>query len=311
MASNPLPGVSRTPDSHFELPDFPFKPHYLDWRGFRVAHLDEGPKDAPVALLMHGEPTWSYMYRKWIPRLVAAGFRVVAPDHIGFGRSDKPTDDNFYVVERHCERIRHLIDTLDLKRIHIVVQDWGGPTGLRQVCDQPHRFERIYILNTWLHHEGYVYSPGIREWRARATDPKSLGGDMPTGRVVSGSLRRPGHDREAVKRAYDAPYDSYGSKAGARRFPFCIPFAQPLEGNAADQERCFKALPTLGIPVHFAFGDADGVFTYEWAEKWHAGVPGSTLDRIAGAGHFPQEDAPEDCVAIFLKYAKTPGRSAL
>ena len=297
----------RTPDARFEaLTDFSFTPHYLEWNGLRVHHLDEGPRDAPVVLLMHGEPTWSYLYRHWVAPLVALGYRVVAPDHVGFGRSDKPVDDDFYVIERHCERIRHLIDTLDLRRISIVVQDWGGPTGLRQVCDQPERFERVFILNTWLHHEGYEYSDGIRFWRQMALDPDRLGGDMPTGRIVASSLRRPGHDLEAVAAAYDAPYDGIESKAGARRFPWCIPFGEPEAGNAVDQERCFHALPTLGLPIHVAFGDADGVFTWDWAQRWHAVLPGATLDRIEGAGHFPQEDALDDCLAILRRHLPNP-----
>lgn len=298
----------RTPDERFDaLTDFPFTPHYLEWNGLRVHHLDEGPRDAPVVLLMHGEPTWSYLYRNWISPLVEMGYRVIAPDHVGFGRSDKPTDDDFYVIERHCERIRHLIDTLDLQRISIVVQDWGGPTGLRQVCDQPERFERVFILNTWLHHEGFEYGDGIRFWRQLALDPERLGGDMPTGRIVAGSLRRPGHDVEAVAAAYDAPFVGFESKAGARRFPWCIPFGEPEAGNAVDQERCYHALPTLGLPIHVAFGDADGVFTWDWAQQWHQALPGSTLDRIDGAGHFPQEDATDDCLAVLRRHLPSLG----
>lgn len=296
--------VFRTPDAAFDaLPDYPFTPHYLEWNGLRVHHIDEGPADAPVMLLMHGEPTWSYLYRGWVEPLVAAGYRVIAPDHVGFGRSDKPVDDDWYVIERHCERIRHLIDTLDLTRITIVVQDWGGPIGLRQVCDQPERFERVVILNTWLHHDGYQYSDGVRLWRQMATDPAHLGGDMPTGAIVAGTLRRDGHDLDAVRAGYDAPFDGFASKAGARRFPWCIPFAEPEAGNAASQQWCHETLPTLGLPIHVAFGDADPVFTYESGETWHAHLPGSTLDRIAGAGHFAQEDAPTDCLEIVLRYA--------
>src|SRR5690349_8725519 len=114
--------VHRTPDERFEqLPDYPFRPHYLEWQGLRVHHLDEGDADAPVMLLLHGEPTWSYLYRSWIGPLVEAGYRVVAPDHVGFGRSDKPTDDRWYTIERHCERLRHLIEQLDLRGITLVV----------------------------------------------------------------------------------------------------------------------------------------------------------------------------------------------
>jgi haloalkane dehalogenase len=299
--------VFRTDDAAFEaLAEFPFEPHYLDWNGLRVHHLDERPAtgiDAPVVLLLHGEPTWSVMYRHWVAPLVEAGYRVIAPDHVGFGRSDKPVDDEWYRIERHCERMRHLIETLDLRRITIVVQDWGGPIGLRQVCDMPERFERVVILNTWLHHEGYEYSDAIRWWRQAALDPAQLGGDMPTGLIVSRSLRRTGHDLDQVKASYDAPYDGAISKAGARRFPFCIPFGEPELGNAVDQQRCFDQLPTLGLPVHFGFGDADQIFTYEWSQRWAATIPGSTVDRIEGAGHFPQEDAPSDCVELVLRHA--------
>ena len=298
--------IFRTPDERFErLPGFPFAPHYLDWNGLRAHHLDEGDPDAPVMLLVHGEPTWSYLYRGFIDPLTAAGFRCVVPDHVGFGRSDKPIDDEWYVIERHNERLADLIEQLDLRRITIVVQDWGGPIGLRQVVDRPERFERVIILNTWLHHEGHEYSDGVRWWRQAALDPDQLGGDMPVGRIVSGSLARTHHDRKALTAAYDAPFDGYGSKAGARRFPFCIPFGEPEAGNAADQQRCYDALPHLGLPIHIMFGDVDPVFPWEGAEQWHDALPGSTLDRIPGASHFVQEDATDDVVAGILRHSRT------
>jgi haloalkane dehalogenase len=294
----------RTSEERFsDLPDYPFAPHFLEWRGLRVHHLDEGPRGAPVMLLLHGEPTWSYLYRRIVPRLVAAGYRCVAPDFVGFGKSDKVSDDAWYVIERHCETLRFVIDSLDLGRVTLVCQDWGGPIGLRQAVDLPERFARLVIANTWLHHEGFEYSPGIRAWRAAATDPSKLGGDMPTGRIVAGTLRRAGHDRAAVARAYDAPFPDAASKAGARRFPFCIPFGEPDAGNAKDQQRCFDALLRYPHPIHFAFGDADEVFTFRWAERWHSLLPGSTLDRIPGAGHFVQEDAPDDLADVILRRA--------
>ena len=300
------PKFVRTPDSAFAaLADFPWQPRYLDWSGLRVAHLDEGPADAPVALLLHGEPTWSYLYRKMIPPLLAAGYRCIAPDLAGFGRSDKPVDDAWYVIERHVERVRHLIDTLDLQRITLFCQDWGGPIGLRQVVDQPGRFERLVVMNTWLHHDAYVYSPGIRAWREAATSRMWLGwtgGDLPCGAIVSMSLGLPGHDRAALRLAYEAPFAAGPvAKAGARRFPFCIPFAESQAGNAADQARCFAVLPTLGLPAHFIFGDADPVFTADWGRQWSAGMPGATFDLIAGATHFVQEEAGEEVVRLFLQ----------
>jgi haloalkane dehalogenase len=295
------PPFLRTPAERFRALDFPFAPRWLDWNGLRVHHVDEGPPGAPVMLLLHGEPTWSYLYRRSVPRLVAAGYRCIAPDLVGFGKSDKVTDDAWYVIERHCERLRALIEALDLRRVTLVCQDWGGPTGLRQAIDFPARFERLVIANTWLHHAEMEYSEGVRAWRAAATDPTKLGGDMPTGRIVAGTLRRAGHDVAAVQRAYDAPFDGVASKAGARRFPFCIPFAEPEAGNARDQQRCFDALCRTSTPVHFVWGDADPVFPWSWAERWHARVPGSTLDRIAGAGHFVQEDASDDLADAILR----------
>ncbi len=300
------PTFLRTPESAFAaIDDFPWTPHYLQWSGMRMAHIDEGPSDAPVALLLHGEPTWSFLYRKMIPPLLAAGYRCIAPDHVGFGRSDKPVDDNWYVIERHIERIRYLIDRLDLKNITLFCQDWGGPIGLRQAVDQPERFSRLVIMNTWLHHEGFEYSPGIRAWRDAATHFMWVawtGGDLPCGAITAYGLRLPGHDREKLKRAYDAPFaQGPKAKAGARRFPYCIPFAQPIEGNAANQARCYAALKSLGLPTHFIFGDADPVFTADWARKWSTEMPGSTLDFIPGATHFVQEEAGEQIVKIFLE----------
>lgn len=296
------PPVVRTPDERFDaLPDWPYPPRYLDADGLRVHYVDEGPPGGDVFLLTHGEPTWAYLYRRWIPRLVAAGFRVVAPDHVGFGRSDKVVDEGWYTIDRHVEVQRALIDRLDLRRIHLFCQDWGGPISLRNACDQPDRYARLFLANTWLHHDGYEYSDGIHRWRDMATDPERFGGDMPTGAIVAGSLRRPGHDVDAVRAAYDAPFVGAESKAGARRFPWCLPFAQPDAGGAAWQQRCYEQLQRWDGPVHLLFGDADVVFTWAWAERWAATVPGATLDRIAGAGHFVQEDAPDDCVEVIVR----------
>ena len=304
------PGAVRTPDERFlGLADFNFEPHYLDWRGLRMHYLDEPAtsrtpgEEHGVFLLLHGEPSWSYLYRNWIPALTAAGYRCVAPDHFGFGRSDKPIDDSWYTIERHCEALTHLIDTLDLSNIHIVVQDWAGPIGLRQVVDNVSRFSRAFILNTWLHNDAFDYSEGIRWWRAAATDPQQFGGDMPTGRIVAGTLRRGGHDTVAVEAAYDAPFVDAEAKAGARRFPLCLPFAEPELGNAADQQRCFDALNNgVGVDVHVIFGDADPIFTVEWGRTWAQQIPGATFETIAGAGHFVQEDAPADCIAAIRRH---------
>jgi haloalkane dehalogenase len=299
------PPAVRTPDDAFDaLDDWPFEPRYLDLDGLRLHYVDEGPRDGEVFLLVHGEPTWGYLYRRWIPRLVEAGFRVVVPDHLGFGRSDKVTDDDWYVVDRHVDAQRRLVDALDLRDINVFCQDWGGPISLRNACDRPEHYARLFIGNTWLHHDGFDYSEGIRRWHRLATDPAEVGGDMPTGIIVSRSLRRAGHDLDAVAAAYDAPFTGEASKAGARRFPWFLPFAQPEAGGAAWQARCFERLQRWTGPVHFVWGDADPIFTLEWAERWSSLIPGATLDRIPGAGHFLQEDAADDCVDAVLARAR-------
>lgn len=297
----PTPPVIRTPEANFEaLPDWPYEPHYLDVDGVRLHYVDEGRPEAPPFLLTHGEPSWSYLYRHWIPPLVEAGFRVIAPDHIGFGRSEKVTDEDWYTIDRHVGVQRALIETLDLTRIHLFCQDWGGPISLRNACDAPERYARLFIANTWLHHPGYEYSDSLRFWYQIATDPDHMGGDMPTGVIVSRTLRRPGHDLDAVQAAYDAPFTGPESKAGALRFPWCLPFAHPDQGGAAWQERCYHQLQAWEGPIHLVWGDADEVFPWTGAEEWSSVLPDSTLDRIPGAGHFLQEDAPSDCVAAVL-----------
>jgi len=293
----------RTPEGRFTaLPGYPFAPRYLDCQGLRIHYLDEG-EGTPV-LLLHGEPTWSYLYRKMIPPLVEAGYRCLAPDYVGFGKSDKVVDDNWYVIERHVESIRFFIEQLDLRDITMVVHDWGGPIGLRQAVDDPARFARLVILNTCLHHEGMLYSDAIRKWREVAVNRW----DLPCGKAVRNTIRTPGLDLEAVAAAYDAPFPDAVSKAGARRFPWCLPFAQPIEGNAADQTRCFLALRAWNKPAHFLFSDSDPVFPLEAGRQWAAQVPRATFDAIEGAGHFLQEERGEQIAARMLaRFAESGG----
>lgn len=276
-----------------------------DIDGTLSLHVVDAPSegdDRGTFLLLHGEPSWSHLYEEWIPRLTAAGYRCVAPDLPGFGRSDKPTDDAWYSYERHCEAIRFVIESLDLSSINLVVQDWAGPIGLRQAVDHPARYSQIFIFNTWLHHEAFAYSDGVKWWHGAAVDPDQLGGDMPTGRIVAGTMRRE-HNYEIVQAAYDAPFDGYDSKAGARAFPAMIPLWAPGVGGAQQQQRCHEALLAWSAcPIHFAFGDADPVFPYEQAEIWSLMIEGATLDRIEQAGHFVQFDAPQDCLSVISKY---------
>ncbi|MBU6330260.1 MAG: alpha/beta fold hydrolase [Acidobacteria bacterium] len=295
----------RTPDERFDRIGWNVEPHYLVHPdGLRQHYVDERPVGEPrgTFLLMHGEPTWAYLYRDVIRPLVELGYRVVAPDHFGFGRSDKPVDEEWFTIARHRAALEHLIAELDLRDITLVVQDWGGPIGLITATRDIDRFDRIFILNTWLHTKDFKYSDGIRIWRQSALDPSALGGDMPTGTIVGSTLRRSHDDVEQIIAAFDAPFTGEVTKAGARRFPFCLPFGEPVLGDADEQEQARVALRSVDIPVHVVFGDDDPVFPWEWAEQWADEIPGATLDRIEGAGHFLQIDAGADLVAVITRH---------
>ena len=297
--------IYRTPDSAFEaLDDFPFKPNYLEWGGLRTHYLDEGPKDAPVALLLHGEPTWCYLYRKMIPPLIKAGYRCIAPDHIGFGRSDKVTNDDWYVIDRHIERLSEFIDKLNLQNLTPFVQDWAGPIGLINSVEKSNRIDRVVVLNTWLHHAAYEYSADMKDWRSAATNRQWLAWtrhNLPCGAIVRRALVRIPKNPDKLEAAYEAPFEgSIRSNAGTRRFPWCIPFAEPEAGAAHRQGEAFEALKSWGKPMHFIFADLDPMFTHSWGKEWSDMVPGSTFDILEKAGHFCQEDAGEEIVSKFL-----------
>jgi haloalkane dehalogenase len=315
----------RTPDSNFsELENFPYTPNYFDIDGVRMHFVDEGPKDAPVALLMHGMPTWSYLYRNMIPHLRAAGYRCVAPDHIGFGRSDKVTDPQWYNIARHTANITRLVTHLNLNNITLFVQDWGGPTGLAQYATMPERFSRLVIMNTWLHHAEYEYSPGIQNWITqnlpggifRDNIPEKFNWGtlmaMSTGRVtpqesllveLNGGTPTYSPEAAAVKYGYDAPFAGLGDEgvAGPRRFPLSIPVHDAIAGNAVEQEKHFAAVNSTTLPVHFIWGDSDNVFTLDWGKKWHSLIPHSTLDVMEGAAHFLQDSHGPQIVEKFVE----------
>lgn len=300
-----MPEVYRTPEDKFkDLLDYAFAPNWFDWNGIRMHYVDQGPKDAPVMLLMHGMPTWSYLYRHMIPILVNNGFRCIAPDCIGFGKSDKVIDDDWYSIERHCRSMTDLIRHLDLNNISIFVQDWGGPIGLRQVADMPHQFSRIIIMNTWLHHAGYQYTQALVNWN-HMWQPGNLLAESPgIGRVMRAYYRNEAGQKEvdpAILKAYDAPFEGDVSKAGPRQFPRSLPFARPDRGNAVIQSLCFDALKKWPKPVHFIWGVTDAVFTLDWGRQWASHFPQATFDEIQGAGHFLQESHGKQVAEIALK----------
>ena len=324
--ANDVPFV-RTPDANFAgIADFPYAPHYLDVDGLRMHYVDEGPRDAPVVLFVHGMPTWGYLYRHMIARFLAEGFRCVAPDHIGFGRSDKVTDPDWYDIARHTANLRHVVTTLDLRDITLVVQDWGGPTGLAQYAAMPERFSRLVIMNTWLHHTEYEYSPGILQW-IEQNKPGGIFRDNVPQRFNWGTLMAMGTQRVspqdslfailsggtpafstealAVKNAYDAPFEGLGDAGvtGPRRFPMSIPAHDPLAGNASVQEQNFAIVNATRLPVHFAWGVNDNVFTREWGLKWHGLIPHSTWFEVPAA-HFLQDTHGTEIADYVLQHMR-------
>ena len=312
---------ARTPDVNFEdLDDFQYEAHFHQWQDMRVHYLDEGPRDGPVMLLCHGMPTWSYLYRHMIPALVEAGYRCIAPDHLGFGKSDKPLDLHWYTIARHTEVLSSLVVSLDLNNITLVCQDWGGPTGLAQAAMMPERFSRLCIMNTWLHHEGYEYSEGIRNWnqswhpggRFDLTCPDIglllvLSAGLAGPEIIFPALaegRSPALSGEAalVYRGFSAPYRGLPDAAfnGYRRFPRSIPMDSFDNGNAAAQALHYRTLLAADCPSYFIWGCSDNVFTEAWGRTW-AERMGASFDPIPAAGHFLQNTHGPEVADLLLK----------
>lgn len=293
----------RTPDSCFEnLPDYPFPPHYIevdDTEGgsLRMHYVDEGPQTAPVILLMHGEPTWSYLYRKMIPPLADAGFRVIAPDLIGFGRSDKPSELSDYSYQRHVDWIRDLLAQLDLQNITLFCQDWGGLIGLRLLAEEQNRFTRTIAANTMLPTGDHAPGDAFLQWQ-------HLSQNIPVftvGKIIAGACVKP-VSAEIIK-AYDAPFPDEGYKAGARQFPLLVPTS--ANDPAADANRAaWQALSAMEKPFLTAFSDKDPITAGGELifRKLIPGTKGQAHTTIADGGHFLQEDQSERLVEVILKF---------
>jgi len=291
--------VYRTPDARFEnLPAFPFAPHYLDQEGLRMHYLDEGSGD-PV-LCLHGEPTWSFLYRKMIPGL-ARVTRVVAPDYFGFGRSDKPTDVGWFSFDRHYGSILRLVEELDLRGLTLVVQDWGGPIGLRLAVEHPERVDRLVIMNT----DVGGGRPPNETWLRFRDVVRAAGGAFQAGRLIRTSAVRGLADD--VVAAYDAPFPVPESKAGILAFPELVP-TEPEHPNTAPLMAIREALRSWEKPALVLFGDSDPIFAPRVAERIAEWIPGALpAELIANAGHFVQEDAGEEVgsrIVEFLGQAK-------
>jgi haloalkane dehalogenase len=280
----------RTPDELLQgLPDFPYESRHREVGGLRLAHLDEG-EGAPV-VMWHGEPTWSYLWRKVLPPVRDAGFRVICPDLPGFGRSDKPVDIGWYSYDRHVEVAATLLEDLDLRRATFVVHDWGGPIGLRLAVEHAHRVDRLVIMDTGLFTGSQKMSDAwmaFRDFVARTED-------LPVGFLVQGGAHTELPDE--VVAAYDAPFPAPESKAGARAFPLLIPHTPDAPG-AAEGHRVLHALREDTRPTLMLWGDSDPVLPLRTGEAF-AGAIGRDAPRvIEGAGHFLQEDRGEEIGAI-------------
>jgi len=281
-----LPGamadVARTPEEALEgLLDFPFQSRYREVEGLRLAHLDEG-EGAPV-VFFHGEPTWSYLWRNVIPAVRDAGFRCIAPDLVGFGRSDKPTDIGFYTYDRHTALAGTLLEDLDVRGATVVVHDWGGPVGLRLAVEQRERIERIVILDTGLFTGHQRMSDAWLAFRDFVEQTE----DLPVGFLVRGGCKNDPGDE--VIAAYDAPYQSPESKAGARAFPLLIPRSPDAPGAAAGRT-VHDALAEDTRPTLMLWADSDPVIPLSVGERFAASIGQPAPQVIPDAGHFLQED---------------------
>ncbi len=279
----------RTPDDRFaDLPDFPWQPRYRDdlpaAQGCRLAFLDEGPDDARhVFLCLHGEPSWSFLYRKMIPVFLAAGGRVVAPDFLGFGRSDKPVDDDAYSFDLHRDCIVQLIEALDLQRITLVCQDWGGLVGLTLPPDMPQRFERLLIMNTALGTGSGSPGKGFDAWQAFVAQHP----DLDIGALMKRSA--PGLSPAEVA-AYRAPFPDVRFKAGVRSFPLLVPIAPDMPGAARSRAAARWWRDQWSGPTFMAIGMQDPVLgpaVMARMQQLIAGCPPPL--ELHDAGHFVQE----------------------
>ena len=314
----------RTHDDRFEnLPGYSFQPRYVNVSSgartpMRMHYVDEGPSDGAPVLMVHGQPTWSYLYRKMIPVLVAAGHRAMAPDLIGFGRSDKPTDKTDYTFERHIDWLQEFVVALDLRDITLVGQDWGGPIALGVLAREPDRFARVVAANTMLHtvepelagrvawsnygvgDDDACISEALLNWIAFSQRAPDFDASMAVGASTATKIDA------ATLAAYDAPFPEPRYKAGVRQFPILIPITRSDPG-AAINRATWKALAEFERPFLTAFGDSDPG-TAGWDAIFQERVPGAAgrpHTTIEKAGHFIQEDAGERLAAVVLDFIKT------
>ncbi|MEZ0341467.1 haloalkane dehalogenase [Mycobacterium sp. pV006] len=293
--------VVRTPDERFaDLPGYRFAPRYVDVDGLRMHYLDEGPRDGETVLLLHGEPSWSYLYRTMIPVLVDAGLRAVAVDLVGFGRSDKPTRREDYTYQAHVDWTWGAVEAIGLAAVTLVCQDWGGLIGLRLVSEHPDRFARVVAANTSLPTGDQHPGEAFLAWQRFSQETP----DFPVGQIVDGgcvSTLSP-----EVIAAYDAPFPDDTYKAGARQFPTLVPTA-PDDPAAEANRAAWAGLRTYERPFLCAFSDSDPITRGADAplRKLIPGAAGRPHTTIAGGGHFLQEDKGPELASVVVDFVQT------
>jgi haloalkane dehalogenase len=288
--------ILRTPDERFrDLPGYPFAPHYVEAFGLRMHYVDEGA--GPPVLLLHGEPSWSYLYRKMIPLLTGAGLRAVAPDLIGFGRSDKPAAREDYTYQRHMDWLTAFVDALDLRDITLVCQDWGGLLGLRLAAEQEARFARIVAANTFLPTGDHKPADAFFAWQQFSQSVPV----MPIGGIVARGCTTAVPPE--VVAAYDAPFPEERYKAGARQFPLLVP-TRPDDPASAPNRAAWEVLKRWNKPFLTAFSDKDPITrgADKVLQKLIPGAAGREHPTITGGGHFLQEDRGQELADVVIRF---------
>jgi cis-3-alkyl-4-acyloxetan-2-one decarboxylase len=270
---------------------FPFEPRFVDADGVRLHYVDEGPPDAPPLLFVHGNPTWSYLWRRQIAELSSNGHRCVAFDHMGFGRSDKPRQLSAYSLERHVGNALALIDALDLSDVTLVAHDWGGPIGLGALLERADRMSRVILMNTWAWELPSFLPPFLREFRTEGLgEILALGGNLFVESIPGGMHRR---DTDPVMmEAYRAPFPDYWSRAGTLAFQREIPLTE-RDRSAPLMASIHERLPHVAAPLKLVWGMRDPVFQPVFLEQWRELFPSAETVELADASHFVVEDSPD------------------
>ena len=290
--------ILRTPEERFDnLPDYPFTPNYITVDGLRIHYVDEGPRDGAVVLMLHGEPSWSYLYRHMIPLFVEAGMRAIAPDLAGFGKSDKPARQEDHTYQRHVDWMRGWLEAVGLSEITLVCQDWGSLIGLRLVAERPNWFARVVLSNGGLPTGDQTMPDAFMEWQEFSQKVSKF----PVGRVINGGSTT--SLSKEVLSAYEAPFPDESYKAGARIFPSLVP-TTPEDPATPANRQAWKSLMRFDKPFLTAFSDGDPITRGGDVpfQRLVRGAKGRTHPTITDAGHFLQEDKGPELAQVVIDF---------